>query len=466
MKKIIQSFIEFISFVMVIVVIWILIRYPAYTIYIYPCFGACIIVFHLCEDLFLEFVVLFVSIFVGLIVIILLPKEINNFYRLVLLGEIIMVLLWYSLLFKLDAYLQKQQGLWTEKKEFLEKEIGRLTHEINLLKDATFNNMIKIQNYKFIEEVINKLVSFQACSQLCEYVSEVLIRLLPRCKSRLYITGDSSDNFIEKLLAYYDKNVIYIPEVSTYAKNYDPMVQLVVSSLEQGNVKSIVSVRLDNPKNGNIEGHLVVYSTEYLISEDDLRLILLLSSYINIAITNLKTFEYVKQLSISDTLTGLFVQRYFKELLTEQIRIARYYGKSLVLAIFDIDNFKQINDTYGHNIGDEVLVRFANILRARLRETDIIARYGGDEFATVLLNVDLDEARNICEEIRSTVLKETLVLSKPTDFSSRARVKFEISCGISLYSTRFSTTEEFIDYVDKLLYKAKQTGKNRVIAEV
>lgn len=462
MKRIVQSVLEVISFLGAAVITWLLIRNPSYAVYIYPGFGACIMIFHLCEDLFLELLLLFVSIFIGLVSIILLPKEISSFYRIVLLIETLMLLMWYFLLFKLDTYLEKQRGLWTERKESKEKEISTLSVEINSLREHTFNSMIKIQNYKFIGEVINKLVSLQKCTQLSEYIVEVFSKLFPRCKTNLYIGGSEVDG----ILSYFGRDVIYLSDVSL-SERYLYKSVIPVDDLEK--IKSIIIIKLTNPKNNEVEGHLVVYSTESTILEDDFRLILLLSSYINIAITNIKMFEYVKQLAITDTLTGLFVQKYFKELLTEEIKLARYYNKPIILAMFDIDNFKQINDTYGHNVGDEVLIRFANILKTRLRETDVIARYGGDEFAVIFPNITVDDAKNVCEEIRSTVLKEAIVLSKYTNHTVHqlsTRVKFAISCGIGAYTSKFSSAEEFINYVDGLLYKAKQTGKNKIVAGV
>lgn len=462
MRKSIQSLLELASFIGAIIIVWLLIRNPGYAVYIYPGLGACIIIFHLCEDLFLELVLLFVSIFIGLVGVILLPKDVGNVYRIILAIEVFMLLGWYYLLFKLDIYVEKQQGIFIARKESMEKEVSTLLYEIETLRESTFNSMIKIQNYKFVGEIISKIVGLQNCTQLNEYVMDVFNKLFPKYRTKLYL----DDGQLNGLLSYFGRDVMYLSNIKP-SDRY--LYRLILPDNDLNRIQSVVIIKLTNPKTTEAEGCLMVYSTESMISEDDFRLILLLSSYINIAITNIKTFEHVKQLAITDTLTGLFVQKYFKELLAEEMKLARYYNRTMVLAMFDIDNFKQINDTYGHNVGDEVLVRFANILRSRLRETDIIARYGGDEFAIVLLNTNINDAKNICEEIRTIVLKETMVLTKYDNQNvsrTTTRIKFTISCGMGAYSHRFQHAEDFINYVDGLLYKAKQSGKNRVMLEI
>jgi diguanylate cyclase (GGDEF)-like protein len=132
--------------------------------------------------------------------------------------------------------------------------------------------------------------------------------------------------------------------------------------------------------------------------------------------------------------------------------------------MIDIDNFKNINDTYGHNAGDDVLVRFADILKSRLRETDIISRYGGDEFGIILFDADVKNSFKIVEEIRNIVLND-VVVSKDLIKGRDKKIKFSISCGVLEYNKNFSA-EEFIDLVDKLLYKAKTLGKNRTVYEL
>lgn len=101
-----------------------------------------------------------------------------------------------------------------------------------------------------------------------------------------------------------------------------------------------------------------------------------------------------------DWLTGLHNRRYFEEALADQLAIANRYSRPLSLILFDIDHFKQINDTHGHEAGDQLLRTFAELLRNSIREADIAARYGGDEFVVLLPETDLTNARILAERIR------------------------------------------------------------------
>ena len=468
MKEFIQSVLDLITFCLAIFTIWLIIRYPNYIGNLYILFGVCLLLSHLSKFLFFEILVVFVGIFIGFLCIYFLPSSTH----LIIISEMISLILWYVLLMHLDEMKEKKQVSFFEEKENLEKNIGEIKYNINYLQTETQKNLLKIQNYRIVEEIINKLSSFTTFEEISSYLSEMFVRLFPRYICKIYIENYTKqvDQIDQKILMLLEKDVVYISDLSSYSPSLEPhkIVEFrqIKEYLLRNEIQSVVCIKLRSEKQNVVLGYLVFYS-RYKIEEESFRLILLLSSYIEIAISNVRLYESVKELAITDSLTGLYVQRYFKELLTEKLKMFKYYKKPLTMAMFDIDNFKQINDTYGHNVGDEVLIKFASILTTRLRETDIIARYGGDEFVVVFPNTDLNNARNICEEIRNLVMKETVVVPKSTvsEKLGFTRVKFYISCGVSSYSEKFATAEEFIDHVDKLLYKAKQSGKNRVVWE-
>ena len=156
-----------------------------------------------------------------------------------------------------------------------------------------------------------------------------------------------------------------------------------------------------------------------------------------------------------DSLTGLYNRSMSEEHLELAVLRARRSDGGAVFAMIDIDAFKGINDTYGHPTGDRVIVTLARLLQQRLRKTDIVGRYGGEEFAVVLPDTDLDAAREVLDRIRQSFAQVRHAYAKG-EFS----VTF--SCGIAAYP-RYGEISPLCDAADKALYRAKEGGRNRVV---
>jgi diguanylate cyclase (GGDEF)-like protein/PAS domain S-box-containing protein len=162
--------------------------------------------------------------------------------------------------------------------------------------------------------------------------------------------------------------------------------------------------------------------------------------------------RHLEYLVDHDFLTGLFNRRHFEqELAKETERVARYGAPGAVLVI-DIDNFKDVNDTFGHKAGDDVLKGVAGLLRERLRHTDIVARLGGDEFAVLLTQTDADHAQSVAGELVKALGRQMAVLA---DHS----IHITASIGLSLFDRL--TDIEVLAYADLAMYEAKETGRNR-----
>ncbi|HVG60050.1 MAG TPA: diguanylate cyclase [Hyalangium sp.] len=171
--------------------------------------------------------------------------------------------------------------------------------------------------------------------------------------------------------------------------------------------------------------------------------------------------EELLTLSRTDPLTGLYNRRYFEERLTEEFARARRYRAPLSLAMLDVDFFKRINDTYGHPFGDEVLRAVATVTRARLREVDLLARYGGEELIALLPETSPAEALSACERIREAI--EALQLEYSGQDGAKKVVRCTASMGLaSLPSPTLQTPEELLRAADECLYAAKGAGRNRV----
>jgi len=162
-----------------------------------------------------------------------------------------------------------------------------------------------------------------------------------------------------------------------------------------------------------------------------------------------------------DQLTKIANRGTFDRTLKRMIDAARKTGKPLSLAMLDVDHFKKVNDTFGHPVGDRVLLCTAQWLRGSIRRTDFVARYGGEEFAAILSDADASHA-----EMRFTqVLKDIAGRSYEFEEDGQQKsVRFTVSCGVSQL-TPHDTEQELIHRADQALYEAKQKGRNRVIAK-
>jgi diguanylate cyclase (GGDEF)-like protein len=163
----------------------------------------------------------------------------------------------------------------------------------------------------------------------------------------------------------------------------------------------------------------------------------------------------LQELAYYDPLTGLPNRRFFFEHASLIFEEVKRYEKPLSLLVMDIDHFKKINDTYGHDVGDLVLKTFADVLRGIVRKSDICARLGGEEFVVLLPNTDLEGARVLAERIRTAVAK------KPVEHGSIVIV-FTVSIGVSQYRKGMQNIDELIKEADIALYRAKEGGRNRV----
>ncbi len=168
-------------------------------------------------------------------------------------------------------------------------------------------------------------------------------------------------------------------------------------------------------------------------------------------------YKEIQELSITDSLTGIYVRRYFLERLTEELLRAKQGGFALTFLLLDVDNFKSINDTYGHLAGDAALSGIAGILQSSLRSIDMCARFGGEEFCLMLPETIKEQAFLAAQRLRLKVEESRLKAFNET-------LACTISIGIASYPDDADQINALIDKADKALYKAKAQGRNRVCA--
>lgn len=193
------------------------------------------------------------------------------------------------------------------------------------------------------------------------------------------------------------------------------------------------------------------------IDFDMAALLSLIGNNVSLILDKIKLFQETKRLSITDGLTGLYNRRYFYKYLDLEIARTKRYGDSFSVMLFDIDNFKNINDTYGHQAGDDVLVELSEILKMISRETDVVARYGGEEFIIILPNTGEIETIALANRIKTAVEKNIFMIN-----NSEA-VKMTLSGGIASFPQNASDAKSLLIAADSALYAAKATGKNKIL---
>jgi len=170
------------------------------------------------------------------------------------------------------------------------------------------------------------------------------------------------------------------------------------------------------------------------------------------------SLEREKLLARTDGMTGLYNHRYFFELATREFRAAKRYHRPLAVLMFDIDRFKQVNDTFGHAAGDKVLLQIAGTLASQLRTADVLSRYGGDEFIIMLPQTSAQQALPLAERIRTSVEELSIEVEN---------IPLSITLNIGIAEIQRELTDENIEYIakraDKALYTAKVTGRNRTV---
>ncbi len=170
-----------------------------------------------------------------------------------------------------------------------------------------------------------------------------------------------------------------------------------------------------------------------------------------------KKLEIVETEANTDYLTGLYNRRAFMNILNNLFKDFKEFNNKFSLILLDIDNFKKINDTYGHDVGDKVIKDVGEVLKKYLRPEDIPARIGGEEFAVLLVNSDENIAKAVAERLRNIMETRHVVIDENTI------VDYTASFGVASVSDQMEKPEELIKVADENLYRAKKAGKNRVV---
>ncbi len=208
--------------------------------------------------------------------------------------------------------------------------------------------------------------------------------------------------------------------------------------------------RIDDDEDVHIQGYVFLESNQVFnrFNREIFDKLRLLTSLFGLVIDNLK----IKKISSIDELTGVYLRKYIEDKFSVQLNKARHSGERLSVIMCDIDKFKMVNDRYGHRRGDEILKQIGNQLRLSLRETDLVGRYGGEEFIIILPNTGDDEAYIVSEKIRKSI---------ESGISINEDEPITLSLGVSTYPDHGLNEEELIEKADQALYHSKNSGRNQ-----
>src|SRR5471032_816405 len=189
-----------------------------------------------------------------------------------------------------------------------------------------------------------------------------------------------------------------------------------------------------------------------------------MASIIAICLENVISNEMLKYIGLTDSLTGVYNRRYIDRRLLEEIARARRQQYPISFMYLDIDHFKRVNDTVGHQGGDEVLREVAQRIKAELRLSDALARFGGEEFVVLLIDADLDSAAFVAERIRASVAGALISVPQQTQVSVTVSIGVACLAGGDHGGEDEAIARALVAHADEALYEAKATGRNRVIS--
>jgi len=254
------------------------------------------------------------------------------------------------------------------------------------------------------------------------------------------------------VMAVKSKELILVPDIDTHKKPIIRKSQRVFADNYRTRNCAIVPLICQDRVVGVL--NLADKMDGDQFDSGDIALIELFSQLVGASIGNIKLFEKIQRQATTDGLTGLVNHKTFYEILEKELWRSRRYGGRISLIMVDIDNLKNINDAYGHRAGDKAIRKISKIIKECIRQIDTAARYGGDEFAVILLNTSLDDAIIVAQRMVDAVASSQATWQKE-------QIPLSISVGLGQYDAE-TTPEDITSRSDQALYMAKQAGKNTV----
>lgn len=331
-------------------------------------------------------------------------------------------------------------------------------------------NMVELQKkntqISYLVEMSDVMLACSSQEELCLVMSRFSQRLMPYAQGYLFVMHPSR-NYLEISTHWgkpFKQNTTFAPDQcwairlgrvhhvsitreELLCEHIDPSLHdtasLCVPLMAKNDIYGMLYIESDNDK--------------LLLSDENRLVINAFAELTALALANIRLRDNLNYQSIRDPLTGLYNRRYLEDFLLKELFQAERDNSSFAVLMLDLDHFKKINDTNGHDAGDMALKEFSKILVSDIRSGDIASRYGGEEFIAILHNIDKEAARARAESIREAV---SLISIK---YGAHQVNVLTVSIGIAMYPSDETSVEKLIEAADKALYNAKNTGRNKVI---
>lgn len=404
----------------------------------------------------------------------------NNGYIDLWIIFIVQVILWHivnridkekqDIISLMDKTVEEKENLAIENRK-IEKDLTgykQLSENLEVAnrKLETTNQRLNKSAAEFytLQQISQAIATILDIKELLKFVNDVIIGVMGVNYSTILLTNDNKINI--KITNIYNEGALKILEDNIDCEKLREVAQKSISILENNvddekypfangrGIQSMLCIPLSS-KNENYGLVLVEQERSEAFDDEHLKFLTAIGNQISVALENVGLYEKMQKMATTDALTKIYNRLYFNEMLSKEMSKADKDKYPMCISIFDIDHFKQFNDTYGHLFGDLVLKTIARLAKENIREQDLVARFGGEEFVIIMPNTNINDAVALIEELRQKIgsyhVKEGSISASVT-----------ASFGIASYPEHGKTEAEVLSAADTALYKAKTEGRNCV----
>lgn len=337
----------------------------------------------------------------------------------------------------------------------------KVLRTLDILNERTWEletSQVMLENVYETTRVLSTILDMD---QLLEEVLDIAYKLLRVRKCTVLLSGESGKNLYLYAESIKGKKTFYDPplmfsEIRSVGINISSKSSLVDKTKSIFNKKPFL---LDLPliSHGKMMGILQLEPLKRgEFSEKERKSFTMFANSTAMAIDMARLHKKMQDLTVIDELTGLYNYRFFGGKLTDEIRRSDRYHQKMSLLMIDIDHFKEVNDSQGHQTGNIILQEIASVIKQSVRDVDIVARYGGEEFMVILPQTDLHDAKSIAERIRTQMENSYF-----SDAQGQRHIKVTVSIGVAIYPDGVFSANQLLEKVDQAMYLAKNQGRNR-----